>query len=69
MKKLSKVHVSLQKALGATTKIFELLDIEPTIQDQPEAINLKKCRGEVEFDDRYLYLQRRSAPRPCGASR
>lgn len=50
VKKLSKVHVSLQKALGATTKIFELLDIEPTIQDQPEAINLRKCRGEVEFD-------------------
>ena len=50
VKKLSKVHVSLQKALGATTKIFELLDIEPTVQDQPEAITLKKSRGDVEFD-------------------
>ena len=27
VKKLSKVHVSIQKALGATTKIFELLDV------------------------------------------
>jgi subfamily B ATP-binding cassette protein MsbA len=50
LKKLSKVHVSIQKALGATTKIFELLDVAPTIQDAPDAVKLKKCRGEIEFD-------------------
>jgi subfamily B ATP-binding cassette protein MsbA len=50
LKKLSKVHVSIQKALGATTKIFELLDEKPTIGDKPDALVLKKCRGEIEFD-------------------
>jgi len=50
LKKLSKVHVSIQKALGATTKIFELLDVEATIKDSPDAIKLKKCKGELEFE-------------------
>ena len=40
LKKLSKVHVSIQKALGATTKIFELLDT-PTIKDKLDAVVLR----------------------------
>ena len=50
VKKLSKVHVNIQKALGATTKIFELLEVAPTIQDLPDASKLKRSRGEIEFD-------------------
>lgn len=50
LKKLSKVHVSIQKALGATTKIFQLLDVAPTIKDSPDAIGIKRCRGELEFE-------------------
>ncbi len=51
VKRLSKIHVSIQKAIGATTNIFELLDIQPTIQDAPDAIVLKKSRGEIRFDN------------------
>jgi len=51
IKKLSKVHVSIQKALGATTKIFELLEVEPTINDAPDAITLENCRGGITFTD------------------
>ena len=51
VKKLSKVHVSIQKALGATTKIFELLEIQPTIQDAPDAVSLKRSRGELAFEN------------------
>ena len=50
VKKLSKVHVSIQKALGATTKIFELLDVPPTILDAPDAVSLKRARGQIDFD-------------------
>jgi subfamily B ATP-binding cassette protein MsbA len=49
IKKLSKVHVSIQKALGATTKIFELLDVHPSIQDAPAAVTLQNCRGAITF--------------------
>jgi subfamily B ATP-binding cassette protein MsbA len=51
IKKLSKVHVSIQKALGATTKIFELLDVAPTIKDVPDAVSLENCRGAITFTD------------------
>jgi subfamily B ATP-binding cassette protein MsbA len=51
IKKLSKVHVSIQKALGATTKIFELLEVHPSIKDAPEAVALQNCRGAIAFDD------------------
>jgi subfamily B ATP-binding cassette protein MsbA len=51
IKKLSKVHVSIQKALGATFKIFELLDTPATIKDAPDAATLKKCLGDIEFDE------------------
>ena len=50
VKKLSKVHVNLEKALGATTKIFELLDTQPAIQDKPDAVVLETPRGDIEFD-------------------
>jgi len=51
IKKLSKVHVSIQKALGATTKIFELLDVKPLISDAPDALQLENCRGAITFND------------------
>jgi subfamily B ATP-binding cassette protein MsbA len=51
VKKLSKVHVSIQKALGATTKIFELLEVKPSIQDVPNAASLKRARGEIGFEN------------------
>jgi len=50
VKKLSKVHVSIQKALGATTKIFQLLDVAPTIQDAPDALAPKRLSGNIQFD-------------------
>ena len=51
VKKLSKVHVSIQKALGATTKIFELLEVKPQINDAPDAIPLAHCRGAITFKE------------------
>jgi len=51
VKKLSKVHVSIQKALGATTKIFELLEVEPSIKDKPDAVPLPHAHGAITFTD------------------
>jgi subfamily B ATP-binding cassette protein MsbA len=60
VKKLSKVHVSVQKALGATTKIFELLDVEPSIKDKPDAVELKACSGDISFEDvTFIYDSKR----------
>ena len=48
-KALSRVQLTMQKCLAATTKVFELLDREPAIKDAPAAITLPRVRGEVRF--------------------
>ncbi len=48
-KALGKLHILLQKCLAATTKIFELMDRVPGVQDAPEAARLKKIAGHVQF--------------------
>ena len=48
-KTLGRINVLMQKCLSATTKVFELLDRAPAIQDAPEALTLGKVRGEIHF--------------------
>jgi len=48
-KTLGRINVLMQKCLAATTKVFELLDREPAIQDAPGAAVLGKVRGAIEF--------------------
>ncbi len=42
---------SLQEALGATNRLFELLDTEPEIKEQPAAVGLPPLKGSIEFDN------------------
>ena len=47
---LTSVVASYNQALGATARIFEILDTEPEIQDEPGAAKLPKPRGEIRFE-------------------
>ncbi len=49
-KALSRVQLMMQKCLASTTKIFELLDRVPAIQDAPDAQSLGDTRGDIRFD-------------------
>jgi subfamily B ATP-binding cassette protein MsbA len=49
-KALSRIHLTMQKCLASTTKVFELLDREAAIQDAPDAPALARVRGEIQFD-------------------
>ncbi|MFA7561564.1 MAG: ABC transporter ATP-binding protein, partial [Candidatus Izemoplasmatales bacterium] len=40
---------TLQSAFTSGERIFEILDREPIIQDDPEAIELKEFKGKIEF--------------------
>jgi subfamily B ATP-binding cassette protein MsbA len=40
-----------QEALGATTRVFELLDTQPDIVDRPDAMELPTIAGRVTFED------------------
>jgi ATP-binding cassette, subfamily B, bacterial MsbA len=46
-KKLSRVHVQLQKCLASTTRIFELMQMQPSVRNAPGAIPLTDCRGAI----------------------
>ena len=41
----------LQSAFASAEKIFSLLDEQPTVTDEPDAVDLDEVRGEIEFRD------------------
>lgn len=41
---------SFQQAAAGAERIFEFLDTEPSVREQPEAISLPPLRGEITFD-------------------
>jgi subfamily B ATP-binding cassette protein MsbA len=57
IKSLSKIHIVMQRSLGATTEIFSILDSTPTVQDAAVAKELVSSEGRIEFENvtfRYL---------------
>lgn len=50
IKMLSKLHIVMQRSVGATSKIFTLLDSVPSIQDAPDATDLTNVQGGILFD-------------------
>ena len=51
IKTLSKIHIVMQRSLGATTKIFSILDSEPEVQDAPDALHLASSEGRLDFEN------------------
>ena len=42
---------SLQSAFASAEKIFSILDMTPTMQDAPDAIEIDEVKGDIEFRD------------------
>jgi len=51
IKTLSKLHIVMQRSLGATTQIFSILDSVPTVQDAPHAVDLASSKGRIDFEN------------------
>ena len=47
---LSQFYTTYQAGMAALDKIFELLDEEPELRDKPDAVELDRIRGEIDFD-------------------
>jgi ABC-type multidrug transport system fused ATPase/permease subunit len=47
---LSQAYNTLQAATAAGERIYSILDAEPEIKDAPNAIELPRIKGHVEFD-------------------
>lgn len=62
MKSLATLNTSLQEGLAAVQRVFAVLDIEPAIQDPPNAATLVVKAGEIRFTDvRFAYAPGRTA--------
>jgi ATP-binding cassette, subfamily B, bacterial MsbA len=61
IKKLSRIHLVMQRSIAATTSIFALLDSKSTVQDAPDAVVLKSSQGRIDFEDvRFRYANTRT---------
>jgi subfamily B ATP-binding cassette protein MsbA len=49
-KALSRIYLMMQKCLASTSKVFELLDRAPAVQDLANAKTLSTSRGDVRFE-------------------
>jgi ATP-binding cassette, subfamily B, bacterial MsbA len=50
LKSLANLNASLQEGLAAAERVFEVLDVEPTIRDMPGARALRVGGGEISFE-------------------
>ena len=50
LKRLTKVNNTIQKAIGAAERVFEVLDNQAEIVDAPDAVDLPRCQGYVSFE-------------------
>ena len=50
IQELAEQFTTLQSAISAAEKIFTLLDTEPLIQEDGDAVTLPEIRGKIEFD-------------------
>lgn len=48
---LSQQYSTMQSAMAAGERIFEVLDVEPEVQDKPDAYELPKVAGAVDYND------------------
>jgi ATP-binding cassette, subfamily B, bacterial MsbA len=51
VKSLATLNASLQEGLAAAQRVFDVLDLEPTIRDGPGARPLRIAGGEIRFAD------------------
>jgi subfamily B ATP-binding cassette protein MsbA len=48
---MSRLYTDINTAVGASDRIFELLDEVPEIKDEEDAISVEKIRGDVTFEN------------------
>jgi subfamily B ATP-binding cassette protein MsbA len=41
----------MQRSISATTEVFRILDLEPTVKDAPSAIELPFAKGRLDFEN------------------
>lgn len=45
------LYTQFQQAMGATKRVFQLLDLQPDVRDQPDAQAVSRIDGRITFDE------------------
>ena len=70
IQQLSQFYTTYQSGMAALEKIFQLLDVEPVLEDRPGAVDLPRIRGDIQFEHIFFaYDQRASGGARNGAVR
>ena len=51
VRNLAKLSTDISKAMASADRISEVLDVEPEIQDRPDAIEADRLKGKITFHD------------------
>ena len=62
IRKLNEVTIDVAEGVSAAKRVFELMDTPPDITDKPEAVQIGRSSGRVEYDQvRFSYYGDREA--------
>ena len=57
MGSFARLYTRIQEGLGASERIFEILDTEPEVQDAPNAAAMPNIAGKVEFRNLHFHYR------------
>ena len=55
IRQLTMQYSQLQRAMAAGVRIFEVLDLEPEVKDEPDAEELPQIQGEIRFENVHFH--------------
>jgi ABC-type multidrug transport system fused ATPase/permease subunit len=62
IQQLSQLYTTYQSGMAALEKIFQLLDVRADLHDAPDARDLERIRGAIDFEDvSFAYARRRGS--------
>ncbi len=61
IQQLSQLYTTYQSGMAALEKIFQLLDVQPELEDRPGALDLPRIDGDIRFEDISFAYTRRPA--------
>jgi ATP-binding cassette subfamily B protein len=54
---LTQEYAQLQRAMASSSRVFELLDVKPEIEESLQSIKISRLRGEINFEHVYFSYQ------------
>jgi len=50
LRQLGQIYNTLQAALAGAERVFEIIDLQPEMEDNPDALPIPTIKGDVQFD-------------------